>query len=150
MRAQASHATRTGPAGTRDHRRILGRAGENTAARILHEAGLVVTDRNWRAGRSGELDLIALDGRTTVIVEVRTRIGDRLGTALESVDSRKIARLRRLAAQWAGQARGRGPITIDVIALSLPASAREEALRAGEDADLRELGARVSWIRAVA
>lgn len=82
---------------TKDHRRILGKAGEETAAKILSEAGLVIRERNWRAGRIGELDLIAHEGEKTIIVEVRTRIGQRLGTPLESVDRRKIAKLRRLA-----------------------------------------------------
>ncbi|MBJ2328302.1 YraN family protein [Schaalia cardiffensis] len=135
---------------TKDHRRILGKAGEETAAKILSEAGLVIRERNWRAGRIGELDLIAHEGEKTIIVEVRTRIGQRLGTPLESVDRRKIAKLRRLAGQWSSQNRLRQPICIDVIALGLPPQARERLPHIKEDTDLRTLGAEVTWVRGVA
>lgn len=134
----------------KDHRRILGKAGEETAARILSEAGFVIRERNWRAGRAGELDLIAHEGKKTIIVEVRTRIGQRLGTPLESVDRRKIAKLRRLAGQWSSQNRLRQPICIDVIALGLPPQARERLPHIKEDTDLRTLGAEVTWVRGVA
>lgn len=135
---------------TGDHRRALGRAGENTAARILEEAGLVVRERNWRAGRSGELDLIAEDGARIVVVEVRTRIGDHRGTALESVDARKIVRLRGLAARWAREHECRRPVGVDIIALALDPADRDAILAAGPEADLREFGARANWVRGVA
>lgn len=134
----------------KDHRRILGKAGEETAAKILSEAGLVVRERNWRAGRTGELDLIAHEGEKTIIVEVRTRIGKRLGTPLESVDRRKLAKLRRLAGQWSSLNRLRQPISIDVIALGLPPQARDRLPHIEEDTDLRTLGAEVTWVRGVA
>lgn len=54
--------------------------------------------RNWRFGRLGEVDLVFADGDLIVFVEVKTRSAP--GSALESVDFRKVARLRRLAAAW--------------------------------------------------
>jgi putative endonuclease len=39
---------------------VLGRRGEDLAARYLEERGLVVLSRNWRC-RHGELDLVATD-----------------------------------------------------------------------------------------
>ncbi len=61
----------------------LGQYGEQLAARYLTDAGYVILDRNWRC-RSGELDLVAQQGRITVICEVRTRRGHRAGSGLES------------------------------------------------------------------
>jgi putative endonuclease len=52
--------------------------------------------RNYRC-RAGEIDLVALDGETLVFVEVRSRRGSGVGTALESVDGRKQARVARVA-----------------------------------------------------
>ncbi len=77
----------------------LGQQGEQVAARFLTEAGLVVLGRNWRC-REGEIDIIALDGRTLVICEVKTRSGVRFGTPLEAVTRPKARRLRRLAIAW--------------------------------------------------
>ena len=78
---------------------VLGLQGEQVAARFLTEAGLTVLGRNWRC-RDGEIDIVALDGRTLVICEVKTRSGVRFGTPLEAVTRPKARRLRRLAVAW--------------------------------------------------
>ncbi len=41
----------------------LGRYGEGLAARRLAAAGMTVLDRNWRCGRTGEIDIVARDKR---------------------------------------------------------------------------------------
>lgn len=74
----------------------VGQRGEAAAAQYLETRGYRIIARNWRC-RSGEIDLIAqLDG-TLVIVEVRSRTGNRMGTAVESVDWRKQKKIRTLA-----------------------------------------------------
>lgn len=101
---------------------VLGQQGEQAAARFLTEAGLTVLGRNWRCGE-GEIDIIALDGRTLVICEVKTRSGVRFGTPLEAVTRPKARRLRRLAVAWV---RAHGlvfdQIRIDVVAVLRAAS----------------------------
>ncbi len=130
-----------------EHRRDLGRAGEDLAARLLEDHGLRVLDRNWRDGRRGELDIVAADpdGGGLVIVEVRTRTGSRFGSALESVDVRKIARVRRLAAAWLSAHDAHGPVRFDVVAVTAP-------WRPGPPAPVEEAlsGAEVAWVRGVA
>lgn len=66
---------------------------------IYRMPGLVLIDRNWR-GRSGEVDLVALDGAILVICEVKTRTSDQFGGPLAAVTPPKVSRLRRLAAEW--------------------------------------------------
>lgn len=78
----------------------LGRRGEATAARYLEHAGLRIVDRNWRCP-VGEIDLVAVDGSTLVIVEVKTRSSDDFGQPLESITASKLERLYVLASQWA-------------------------------------------------
>lgn len=98
----------------------VGRYGEDVAARYVLDAGWRVLDRNWR-GADGELDLVALDGRELVAVEVKTRSGVGFGYPAEAVTARKVARLRRLTAQWVAAHDVRpGSIRIDVIAVLLP------------------------------
>jgi putative endonuclease len=64
-------------------------------------------ERNART-RFGELDLVALDGRTLVFVEVKAgRAGSSSGPErpVLAVDRRKQQRLRRLAAAWMAERR---------------------------------------------
>ena len=51
--------------------RRIGRAGENTAARMLVSRGFEIVLRNCRTPRA-EIDIIARDGVTLVFVEVKT------------------------------------------------------------------------------
>jgi putative endonuclease len=77
----------------------LGRHGEQAAVAYLSRAGLRILDRNWRCA-DGEIDIVAADGRSLVICEVKTRSDTRYGTPIEAVSRRKHARLRRLAIRW--------------------------------------------------
>jgi putative endonuclease len=85
----------------------LGRYGEDAAARHLAEAGLTVLERNWRC-RSGELDIVALDGDTIAVCEVKTRSEHGFQSPAEAVDAAKAARLERLAELWIAE-RWAGP-----------------------------------------
>jgi putative endonuclease len=111
---------------------VLGRAGEDRAARYLEECGYRVIDRNWRC-REGELDLVAIRDESLVVVEVKTRRSDGFGHPFEAVDDRKGRRLWRLALAWIAahpdQAQGRR-LRIDVIGLvgTDPAAAHLEHL----------------------
>lgn len=50
----------------------LGRFGEKTAAELLRRKGCTLLARNYKR-KSGELDIVALDGTVIVFVEVKTR-----------------------------------------------------------------------------
>lgn len=100
----------------------LGRFGEDVAARHLSGVGLAVLERNWRC-RAGEIDIVATEGRALVVCEVKTRRDDAFGGPLLAVTPVKLARLRRLAAQWlderGAQMLRRTPaeVRIDVVAV---------------------------------
>jgi putative endonuclease len=99
---------------------VVGAYGERVAADHLVAAGMVVLERNWRCS-AGEIDIVARDGDTLVICEVKTRTGTGFGTPLEAVTPRKAARLRRLAAAWTRE-RGVHPpdIRIDLVGVLRP------------------------------
>jgi putative endonuclease len=99
----------------------LGRLGEDLAAKHLEGLGLVVLSRNWRC-REGELDLVATDGTTLVVCEVKTRSGSRFGLPAEAVTEEKVGRIRRLANQWLRTFKvGWCPIRFDVVSIIAPA-----------------------------
>lgn len=79
------------------NKRRLGEAYEEQAARYLEQQGLKVLARNWHAGKRGELDIVAKDGDTLVFVEVKFRSGKAYGSPFEAIDSRKQARIGKLA-----------------------------------------------------
>jgi putative endonuclease len=102
---------------TQQQRSALGRYGEDIATRHLVESGMVVLARNWRCPH-GEIDVVARDGGTLVVCEVKTRRGLDYGTPLEAVTARKMVRLRQLATEWLDEA-GLDPpdVRIDVVSV---------------------------------
>jgi putative endonuclease len=89
-------------------RQRLGSAAEDLVAARLAAASWEILERNART-RHGELDLVALDGRALVFVEVKAgRAGSAYGPErpVLSVDFRKQRRVRRLATAWISERRG--------------------------------------------
>lgn len=98
----------------------LGDYGERVAIEHLQAAGMTVLQRGWRC-RSGEIDIVAVDGVCLVICEVKARRSVRSGTPLEAVTPAKVDRLRRLTAAWlAEHGGGFTDVRIDVIAVTIP------------------------------
>ncbi|MBA3308780.1 MAG: YraN family protein [Nocardioidaceae bacterium] len=104
-------------ASTHAQRKALGDYGERLAARHLQARGFTVLDRNWRCG-DGEIDIVAADGGTLVVCEVKTRSSDRYGTPFEAITPEKAARLRRLGWLWSNEHQIRfGRLRLDVVAI---------------------------------
>ncbi|NLF03575.1 MAG: YraN family protein [Actinomycetales bacterium] len=98
----------------------VGKYGEELAVRHLEDKGWRIVERNWR-GEAGEVDVVAMDGSTLVVVEVKTRSGTRFGYPAEAVTLTKLTRLRRLAGQWLTEHDARvAAVRIDVVAIVLP------------------------------
>ena len=85
-------------------KQILGREGEQIAETYLRKKGYRVVERNYRCP-AGELDLIFLDRRVIVFVEVKTRTDERFGAPLESVDRRKQRKMIKAALFFLSQHR---------------------------------------------
>jgi putative endonuclease len=89
-------------------RQRIGRAAEDFIAGKLAAASWEIVERNART-RYGELDIVALDGRALVFVEVKAgRESSAFGPErpVLGVGPRKQLRIRRLAAAWMMERRG--------------------------------------------
>jgi len=73
-----------------------GQWAEQQACDWLTNQGLVLLERNCRF-RGGEIDLVMQDASLIVFVEVRYRSSLMYGGALESLDKRKLARIKHAA-----------------------------------------------------
>jgi putative endonuclease len=103
-----------------DVRKELGRKAEQAACEHLLKQGFAIVERNWRC-RTGEIDIIASNGKLLIIVEVRSRSQQAaaFGTPAESVTPRKIKQVRDTAAVYlhrTGQSAAN--IRFDVVAVT--------------------------------
>ena len=80
-------------------KKILGRRGEDLAAKYLKARGYKILERNYKTP-FGEADLVAFKDGVYCFVEVKTRTQDAFGAPSEAVDSRKRERYRKIAASY--------------------------------------------------
>ncbi|MEP6922927.1 MAG: YraN family protein [Pyrinomonadaceae bacterium] len=110
--------------------RILGRRGEELAARFLEQKGFRLVAANFTVpvGRNrrgavvnAEIDLIAYDGETLCFIEVKTRSSDEFAAPEAAVNLRKqrqIIRAARVYRQFFG-VRDK-PFRYDVVGIVMP------------------------------
>jgi putative endonuclease len=102
----------------RKNTRAAGNRGEDAAAAYLEQRGWEIVARNWRAGKLGEIDIVALDGRTLAIVEVKTAGGSGFGDPMSWVTPRKQAQIARVAEVFLSEYEGRyAQVRFDVAAV---------------------------------
>ena len=99
-------------------RKDQGRYGEDLACKYLVGLGYEIIERNYLI-RGGEIDIIALDGKTTVIVEVKLRGGDDFGSAVESITMSKLRSLIKTCKFYALEKGINGSLRIDLIAIDI-------------------------------
>jgi putative endonuclease len=103
----------------------LGARGESLAARYLRRRRYIIVARSQRDS-FGELDLVAIDKRTVVFVEVKTRRSTDKGHPADAVHDEKQRRLTRLALAYLRRHDLLdNPARFDVIAIVWPDDARK-------------------------
>ncbi|MEO2045071.1 MAG: YraN family protein [Pirellulales bacterium] len=80
-------------------RMALGLRGEQAAARYLRKKKYRIIEQRLRSPL-GEIDIIAVDGRTMVFVEVKTRRSSTFGRPSQSLRTTQQARLSRSASAY--------------------------------------------------
>ena len=103
---------------TTNDKLVRGAQTEHNAQRFLEQHGLTILAQNYRS-RWGEIDLVMLDKKTLVFVEVRYRSVTDYGGALQSIDKYKQQRIKKTALCYLQQHKYRDAcMRFDVIAAS--------------------------------
>jgi putative endonuclease len=109
--------------------KLLGREGEDTAARFLMKQGYRILERNYHT-RSGEIDLVALHDGAVVFVEVKTRTSDVFGAPELAVNPRKQQRMVKAALAYIKQRKlHQVPCRFDVVAITASTEQKVEHIR---------------------
>lgn len=108
---------------------VLARRGEDLAHRFVErEMGWQVVARNYRHPmRKLEIDMVAVDGETLVIAEVKTRSSDDVSHPLRAVDAQKVWHIGRGARAWIARAEMlEMAVRFDVLTVIIGATERVE------------------------
>ena len=109
-------------------KKSLGQRGEDAAARFLKRQGLRVIERGYDSPL-GEIDIIAVDDRTVVFVEVKTRTSSDAGHPTEAIDATKQRRMTQAALAYLKSKRLlQNAARFDVVAVTWPTDAREPVI----------------------
>lgn len=114
---------------------VTGERGEDLAFFHLRGLGYTIVARRWHSARlRGDLDLVAWDGDTLALFEVKTRTAYDLAPAQSAVDPDKQRMLRRMALAYRRRLpepwRDEIPVRFDVLSVyDLPAGPEFEHIR---------------------
>src|SRR5579863_2188897 len=82
----------------------MGRRGEDLAHRFLRRRGFVIVARNYRLDAGdGEADIIAREGESLVVVEVKTRETDAFGPPDRAIGEEKFRHMLRVAREYSSK-----------------------------------------------
>jgi putative endonuclease len=120
-------------------RKLLGREGEDRAAKFLVKRGYRILERNYRT-RSGEIDLIAQDQGVVVFVEVKTRTNDAFGAPELAVTPQKQQRMLKAALAYIKYKKlHQVPCRFDVVAINAAAGPEIELIQNAFETDRTHL-----------
>ena len=83
-------------------RRELGKRGEDAAAQYIKKRGYRIVERNFSC-KLGEMDIIALDGKTLCFIEVKTLSDNTYGPPEIAVNAHKQHQLSKVALAYLNQ-----------------------------------------------
>ena len=94
----------------------LGKWGEALAAEFVEQQGYEILERDWKSGHH-DLDIIARDEDTLVIIEVKTRRNRLFGDPEEAIDYKKRLSLQSAINHYVKSHRIKIPMRFDVISI---------------------------------
>ena len=97
----------------------VGKKGESLAAEFLRKNGYRIVENNFR-NIYGEIDIIAIEGKTLVFIEVKTKTNSKFGPPKMAVDLRKQRQISKAALAYLTQKRmNNNPARFDVVGISM-------------------------------
>ena len=75
--------------------KAVGKSGEEIAKKYLEREGYKILETNRRFSRFCEIDIIALDKKTLIFCEVKTRRTDVCGSPLEAITKTKYTNIKK-------------------------------------------------------
>jgi len=78
------------------YNKILGNFGEDEVEKFLKRQGYKILDRNYHC-RFGEIDIIAIEDKCLVFVEVKTRVSGKYGNPVNAVNGMKLQHMKKTA-----------------------------------------------------
>ena len=103
---------------TNNNKTEVGKLGEKLASEYLKRKGYKILEQNWRT-RYAEIDLVARQKDVLVFVEVRTKVGDRFGTPEETLNWKKLQRVKRNAFSYASRVKWNKLYRVDAVCIVL-------------------------------
>jgi putative endonuclease len=94
----------------------LGKIGEDLAVQYLIDKGYDILERNWRSHHK-EIDIIAIDNREIVFIEVKTRQNDEYGLPELAVNRTKRMHILSAANSYIYRHKIDLDVRIDVISI---------------------------------
>ncbi len=67
----------------------MGRLGEDIAAKFLENNGVRIIKRNYFT-KYGEIDLIGIENKTIIFIEVKLRQNRNFGSPYETINAKKV------------------------------------------------------------
>ena len=107
------------------YKKQLGTTGENAAAAFLKKHKYRILAQNF-AATGGELDIVALDNKTLVFVEVKTRTSDFYGEPIAAINTAKMRSLTQAAAYFENQFVKNGYLSLSVSLFGMRISYRKK------------------------
>lgn len=97
----------------------VGQNGEDFAEKLLVDMGYTILRRNFRCS-AGEIDIICRRGFDLHFVEVKTRVDNKRGSAVEAVTGEKLESMQRTAQMYIGLANAYDyNVSFDVLAIQV-------------------------------
>ena len=100
----------------------IGQQGEDFAAGFLENKGYKILHRNWRYSRA-ELDIVAMDDKTLVFVEVKTRTDTTFDRPENAVDGKKQRLMTSAAIAYMEEIGHETAIRFDIVSVILRGAA---------------------------
>ena len=101
-----------------------GKIGEEEAVKFLKKNKYKIIERNFRT-KFGEIDIIAKKGKEIFFIEVKTRKTISFGYPEESVDGRKLNKIKKVALYYIQKNKIKNPFKFEIISILIKDDRKE-------------------------